>query len=505
MKCIKCGHIVDSNGVCNYCGCYYKHIIKANNTANYYYNIGLEKAKLRDMSGAVLNLERALSYDKMHTDARNLLGLVYYETGEAGRAYRHWKTSVVFAPSESNIAWNYIHELENHPGIFTQINDTAKKFNLALSYAKQGSDDLAQIQIKKALSINPNYVSAHLLYALLHIKAGELEAAREDVDNALKIDPYNTTAHFYLSELKKAVPQKETAQKGGKSKESKKEKTKDNNNNIKPIDYYEDPDKERWKQFVYMLAGLGIGILAMFILVIPSVRAGVSVDYNSLKTEYEQTVSAKDSEIEELKADKESYQKKNKTLKKQLTVYEGEDGEDSMYDSILKASKAYSAGDYVTCMAELDNVDPEVLPSDTAKELYNTMNDNAKSSAADQLYSEGKEAYNSYNYEEALEDFKKSYEYQESYSTLYFLAMCYKRTGDTETAEKYLYQIVKESGDASLIQQAANYGLEMTIDEAKLAVGLPIDEDYSGGGEDDYDDGGDDGYDGGDDGYGEEY
>lgn len=483
MKCIKCGHIVDSNGVCNYCGCYYRHIIKANNTANYYYNIGLEKAKLRDLGGAAQNLEKALSYNKMHTDARNLLGLVYYETGEAAKAYRHWKTSVLFAPSESNTAWNYLHDLENHPGIFTQINDAAKKYNLALSYAKQGSDDLALIQIKKSLSINPNFVSAHLLYALLHIKAGDLAAAREDVDHALKIDPYNTTARLYLSELKQALPDKEgTPQKGGKSK--KKDKNKANNGengNIRSIDYYEDPDKERWKQFVYMLAGLGIGILAMFILVIPSVRAGVSVDYNSLKKEYEQTVEAKDSEIEELKSDKETYQKKNKTLQKQLKVYEGEDGEDSMYDSILKASKAYSSGDYVTCMEELENVDESVLPSDTAKELYTTMHDNAKSSAADQLYADGKEAYNSYNYEEALNDFKKSYEYQESYSTLYFLAMCYKRTGDTETAEKYLYQIVKESGDASLIQQAANYGLEMTIDEAKLAVGLPIDEDYDSG------------------------
>lgn len=505
MKCIKCGHIVDSNGVCNYCGCYYKHIIKANNTANYYYNIGLEKAKLRDMSGAAQNLEKALSYDKMHTNARNLLGLVYYETGEAGKAYRHWKTSVMFAPSESNIAWNYIHDLENHPGVFTQINDAAKKYNLALSYAKQGSDDLALIQIKKSLAINPNFVSAHLLFALLHIKTGELEAAKESVDNALKIDPYNTTALLYLTELKQAVPDKaETSQKSGKAKnkkEKKKTTTTDTNNNIRPIDYYEDPDKERWKQFVYMLAGLGIGILAMFILVIPSVRAGVSVDYNSLKKEYEQTVEAKDSEIEELKSDKESYQKKNKTLQKQLKVYEGEDGEDSMYDSILKASKAYSAGDYVTCMEELENVDKSVLPSDTAKELYNTMNDNAKSAAADQLYAEGKEAYNSYNYTEALEDFEKSYKYQESYSTLYFVAMCYKRTGDTEKAEEYLYKIVKESGDASLIQQAANYGLEMTIDEAKLAVGLPIDEDYSGS-----DDSGDYSDDGSyDDGYDEEY
>lgn len=42
-----------------------------------------------------------------------------------------------------------------------------------------------------------------------------------------------------------------------------------------------------------MLIGLAIGVVAMFVLVIPSVKASVSVDYNNLKKEYSQTTNKK--------------------------------------------------------------------------------------------------------------------------------------------------------------------------------------------------------------------
>ena len=45
--------------------------------ANSYYNRGLEMAKERDLSGAALYLKRALQFNKYHTDARNLLGLIF--------------------------------------------------------------------------------------------------------------------------------------------------------------------------------------------------------------------------------------------------------------------------------------------------------------------------------------------------------------------------------------------------------------------------------------------
>ena len=60
MKCIKCGRPVGVGRYCNACGFDNKHIAKALNTADYYYNIGLEKAQMHDLSGAEMYLKKAL-------------------------------------------------------------------------------------------------------------------------------------------------------------------------------------------------------------------------------------------------------------------------------------------------------------------------------------------------------------------------------------------------------------------------------------------------------------
>ena len=245
MKCVKCGRNAGNDGFCTCCGFDNKHIKKAQNTANYYYNLGLEKANMRDLSGAVTQLKKALTYNKCHKDARNLLGLVYYEMGEAGKAYIEWKKSAQLITVEENLANLYIREMEEHPSVFEDINETAKKFNLALSYAKQGSDDLALIQIKKVLSITPNFVRGHLLFALLHMREGNNDAAKNDLYNALAIDNLNTTALRYLDEI---------GEKPKNAPEFVNENTlkpdNDNLKNVRPVDHYEDPNKETWKQFV---------------------------------------------------------------------------------------------------------------------------------------------------------------------------------------------------------------------------------------------------------------
>ena len=450
MKCIKCGRPVGASRYCNACGFDNKHIAKALNTADYYYNIGLEKAQMHDLSGAEIYLKKALNYNKSHKNARNLLGLVYNEMGEGGKAYIQWKISAKLSSVEENVANLYIRQMEEHPAVFEEINETAKKYNTALSYAKQGSDDLAMIQIFArccVIAVNCKCVIQISLcgniISCTHMKKGK-----------------------YLNEMGEnpdTVPEKRPAD----------ALKPDNENlrNVRPVDHYEDPNKETWKQFVYMLIGLAIGVVAMFVLVIPSVKASVSVDYNNLKKEYSQTTNKKDAEISTLKDDKKSLQKKNKKLTKRLKVYEGSKGEDSMYDSILKASQAYSSGNYVECAKHLLKVDKDSLPSTTAKNLYTSMKDKAFQNAAAQLYNSGKASFDAYKYQDALDDLEQSYKYDKSYNTEYHIAMCYKYLNkNTDKAQEYFYDIINNSGDSELIRKAANLGLDMVINSAKEAA-----------------------------------
>ena len=110
--------------------------------------MGLAKAGVRDLASAADYLRRSIKFDKRNINARNLLGLVYFEMGEAVQALSEWVISKNFQP-EDNRADVYIKELQSNPTRLDTINQTIKKFNIALGYAQEGNDDLAIIQLKR--------------------------------------------------------------------------------------------------------------------------------------------------------------------------------------------------------------------------------------------------------------------------------------------------------------------------------------------------------------------
>ena len=83
MNCPNCKiNVSDKIRHCNFCGAnltLYKKILR---TSNLYYNKGLSRAKVRDLSGAITFLKYSLELNKENTEARNLLGLIYFEVGE---------------------------------------------------------------------------------------------------------------------------------------------------------------------------------------------------------------------------------------------------------------------------------------------------------------------------------------------------------------------------------------------------------------------------------------
>ena len=84
-------------------------------------------------------------------------------------------------------------------------------------------------------------------------------------------------------------------------------------------------------------------------------------------------------------------------------------------------------------------------------------------------------------FEDALKDLRKSYKYSEDdYETLYYIAMCYKNTGDMDKATPYFYDIINNSGDSDLIRRASNTGLNMLINAATEAA-KEYEEEQNGG------------------------
>ena len=80
MNCPRCNASVNMQmNRCSQCGQSIQVYKKAIRISNSLYNEGLEKARVRDLSGAADVLNRSLTYYKKNIHARNLLGLVYYD------------------------------------------------------------------------------------------------------------------------------------------------------------------------------------------------------------------------------------------------------------------------------------------------------------------------------------------------------------------------------------------------------------------------------------------
>ena len=78
MKCIYCGATLGPGEYCINCGADLTLPRRIVRISNLLYNQALEKAQVRDLSGAISLLQRSLKFNKENTDARNLLGLCYF-------------------------------------------------------------------------------------------------------------------------------------------------------------------------------------------------------------------------------------------------------------------------------------------------------------------------------------------------------------------------------------------------------------------------------------------
>ena len=185
MFCYNCGCHLSEHDFCTSCGADVSLYKKIMCMSNRFYNDGLEKAGVRDLTGAINSLRQSLKFNKNNIEARNLLGLVYFETGEVVAALSEWVISKNMRP-EKNIADDYINMLQSNAARLDAINQTIKKYNQALVYCNQDSKDLAIIQLKKVLSLNPKIIRAHQLLALLYMDSEQWDRAERELQTQMQ-------------------------------------------------------------------------------------------------------------------------------------------------------------------------------------------------------------------------------------------------------------------------------------------------------------------------------
>jgi Tfp pilus assembly protein PilF len=341
-----------------------------------------------------------------------------------------------------------------------KINQIVKRYNLAINYCQTNSYDLAYIQIQKVARLLPNDVKVQLLSALICMHEGKDALAAQALEQALKLDPNNQDAQTYKAELS-AVPaasEEETAdQKASEKRENKAsvsekkpvKKAKPVKSTVSERPKQEQPRKvvangsdyeevtSNKKSFIYLGIGFLIGVIAVCILVIPTVRTTMKNQYASESASYDDQLKAKETEISSLKAELEASQADTKAAQKEVKTYK------SGNKALLDAAQEYVNGNTTSAAEKLMEIDTKILTTKASKNLYNAIKEKTYASSAKNFYNNGLNQWYKKNYSEAESYFLKAIKADDSNSDYYYyLARAYEADGKTNKAIKYYNKVV---------------------------------------------------------------
>ena len=374
MNCVNCGAFLTDMDL-DYCpNCGYNVLIqkKVDYLSKSFYNQGLEKASIRDLSGAIACLKQSLIYDKRNIKARNLLGLVYFETGEVVSALSEWVISKNLQPTR-NLATEYINKLQANRNRLNAINETIKKYNHALYMCREGHKDMAAIQLRKILSQNPKLIKGYHLLALIQMKNHEWNKARRTLRRAARIDKTNTTTLRFLREVDEQTGVTTNLEKKGKkgffhSGGSKKQDT----DILVPEQVVQQPvyrSRSRISLFFILMAGIVAGAGAFWLLAVPAIRQGIYKEANQQIVQYSESLASQAAELTKAQNDAKEATNSADEVTQQLT---SEQAKSTSYQALLQAYADYQQKNLDDAALELQNVQADVL-SDAQKTIYNTI------------------------------------------------------------------------------------------------------------------------------------
>lgn len=469
MICYNCGCRLSEQDFCTGCGAdvsLYKKVIYLSNRL---YNDGLDKASVRDLSGAIASLKESIKLNKNNIDARNLLGLVYFEMGEAVSALGEWVISQNLRPKK-NIANDYIDMIQNNQARLDGINQTIKKYNQALAYCWQDSQDLAVIQLKKVLSNNPKYVRAHQLLALLYMNTEEWEKARRELEKCEQIDTGNTTTQRYLKEVTHMLVPEESQKGSTRKKASSDEIIRYQSGNETIIQPVNAAEKKGVSSLLNLGIGLVIGIGIACFLILPARIQKAKADINNDLRAVSEQSDAKTATIDEQEQKIRSLTDENTQLTSQLAALEGTDGALQATDGLMMAVNAYltdpedieTIAGYMEAMEPDENGEEEVKHSNSYETLRRQFLTLVSEKLAAYYYGLGNDSYRNGDYGAAIPNLKRAFTYDNTNAdALFYLGNCYRENGDDDKAKEIYAQVMDDFAGTDRASKAETYLAEI--------------------------------------------
>ena len=357
MNCMNCGAFLMDKELdyCPNCGCNVLIQKKVDYLSRQYYNQGLEKASVRDLSGAISCLKQSLIYNKHNIQALS-----------------EWVISKNLQ-SNRNLATEYINKLQANSNKLEAINETIRKYNDALNLCREGHEDMAAIRLKRILTQNPKLIKGYHLLALIQMKEGEYNKARRTLRKAARIDKTNTTTLRFLREIDEQTGVTTKLERQNKKRIFRNgaaaKRESDGNEGEVVIQTPAYKEQSRISLFFMLATGFAAGLLAFYLLAVPAIRQGIYREANQQIVKYSDAVSSQGAEL--TKAQSQA-QESGDTVEAASKQIEEEKKKSSTYEALLEAYSALQQQNVDEAALKLQNVYADLVPDDL-KGIYNTI------------------------------------------------------------------------------------------------------------------------------------
>jgi tetratricopeptide (TPR) repeat protein len=423
-------------------------ISKALKISEAHYNTGLARAKAQDITGVIDSLTKSLMFDKSNVDAHNLLGLAFYEIGRLGEAIKEWRISIALR-SDDNLAAHYLGQLRKNSRHTNRLNDAISMYNLALEYLRQNSEDMAIIQLKKAVDINPCFVDALDLLSLAYLQQNDNSRALSTLERTLAVDVNNPVALSYYHKLQPGRTRPPILQTGPKPARSGEEFS------LRHL-------RERSSFALAGIIAFVIGVLSamaiMYVLVMPAVTDKKNDEITHLKETHATEISRLESELEshsaanaDLRAQLTALEEYSQNLKSQMEILETN-------QRVASATALYDSGSYQEALDTVNAINTEDLASDLIEQV-DMIKTEAPAKLFEQHYTDARGFYSAANYESARPEYESALRFMSPDSELaddllYYLGRSCQLLGDDESAIAYYHQLVEDYPDMPLVSNA---------------------------------------------------
>lgn len=473
MNCPNCGNKINPRyDCCDDCNFVITEYRKIYALSNAFYNQGLKRAQVRDFSGAIASLKQSLALYKLNSDARNLLALIYYESGEIVEALSQWLISKHLEPLD-NEADYFLSLVQDNTTELDEMNQAIKKYNLALEEVKQDNLDMAVIQLRKAISVYPNFLRAIRLLTLLYIDQGELQKAAKLIEKGLSIDRSDELLLSYKQEIESGNSDEDNSglfEQGGETGKRKKAAK-----STSTFSYRE--DKPNIMGFVNLIIGVLLGIAVVYYLFIPTIEDNLKEEYEKKKVDYSSELSNKSATIAQNEKTIASLTKKISDLESATGTTDAKTENVSSksvnYSEFFKAlesyndlkSRVYTDDELVALAYQIWKIDDKKITDSYAVTLLGSMRTEIYALASEKVYKTARNLFDQSMFDAAVSWLSAAVDMDpESDKALYYLGKSYQaleqyddaidkyekvlEVAPTSTLKEYIPQRLKECEDA---------------------------------------------------------